>query len=82
MSSNGITNGALTPLKNSLRGVYDQAYDNFGAMKSKLNDVKLAAKVSGGTLIARAAQLIKANPMKAVAAAFAVGYIAMRVVRR
>jgi len=82
MSSNGISNGALTPLKNSLRGVYDQAQDNFGAMKTKLNDVKLAAKVSGGTLIARAAQLIKANPLKAVGAAFAVGFVAMRMLRR
>ena len=82
MSSNGISNGALTPLKNSLRGVYTLARDDLDELKVKLGEVKLAAKVSGGTVIARAAELIKANPIKAVVASFTIGYVAMRILRR
>lgn len=82
MSSNGISNGALTPLKNSLRGVYDLAREDLGGIRAKLGEVKLAAKVSGGTVIARTAALIKANPIKAVVGSFAVGYLAMRLLRR
>ena len=82
MSSNGISNGALTPLKNSLRGVFDLARDDLGEIKAKLSEVKLAAKVSGGTLIARTAERIKANPIKAVIASFTIGYVAMRILRR
>jgi len=77
------SNGAFTsPLKTSLRGVYEQAHDNLDAMKERLNDVKLAAKVTGGSLIAKTAQLVRDNPFKAVAAAFVAGYIGMRLLRR
>jgi ElaB/YqjD/DUF883 family membrane-anchored ribosome-binding protein len=77
------SNGVLTsPLKTSLRGVYEQAHDNFDAMKERLHDVKLAAKVTGGSLVAKTAQIIRDNPLKAVAASFVAGYIGMRFMRR
>jgi len=75
---NGMT---LSPLKTSLRGVYEQAQENMDEMKKRFADVKMAAKFTGGSMIAQTAQFIRANPGKSVAASFIGGYLLMRLLR-
>lgn len=52
------------------------------ALKSKMVEVKDQAKAKSSALLDRVTSAIKANPMKAVAIAFAAGYIGMRLFRR
>lgn len=72
----------MAPLKTSLRGVYEQAQENMEDMKKRFAEVKLAAKFTGGSMIAQTAMYIRANPVKAVAASFMGGFVLMRLLRR
>jgi ElaB/YqjD/DUF883 family membrane-anchored ribosome-binding protein len=52
------------------------------ALKSRMVEVKDQAKAKSSAVFDNATSLIKAHPLKAVAIAFAVGYIGMRLFRR
>ncbi len=56
--------------------------DKLDALKSRMIEVKDQAKAKGSAVVENATKLIKAHPLKAVAIAFAVGYIGMRLLRR
>lgn len=52
------------------------------ALKSRMIEVKDQAKAKSNAVLENATNLIKAHPLKAVAIAFAAGYIGMRLLRR
>ncbi|HEY6177268.1 MAG TPA: hypothetical protein VIX73_22580 [Kofleriaceae bacterium] len=88
MNKNGMTDvGAgidekLDSLKHTVKDVVDQGAQRAEALKTKFVEVKDAAKRRGGDAIDRVSSLIQAHPLKAIAIAFATGYIGMRLFRR
>jgi ElaB/YqjD/DUF883 family membrane-anchored ribosome-binding protein len=52
------------------------------ALKSRVVEVKDQAKAKSTAVIDNVTGLIKANPLKAIGIAFAVGFIGMRLLRR
>lgn len=91
MNKNGMTDvGAanrtidekLDSLKHTVKDVVDQGAQRAGELKSKVVEVKDAAIRRGGDAVDRVSDLIKAHPLKAIAIAFATGYIGMRLFRR
>jgi len=91
MNKNGMTDSGsvasklddkLDSLRDGMKGVVDQGAHKVDAIKSKLIDVKDEAISRGGDLFTRTTKLIKAHPLKSIAIAFGVGYIAMRLFRR
>lgn len=52
------------------------------ALKTRVVEVKDQAKAKSTAVIDNVTSLIKANPLKAVGIAFAVGFIGMRLLRR
>ena len=57
----------------------DQKLD---ALKSRIVEVKDQAKAKSSAVLERVTDAIKANPLKAVAIAFAAGFFGMRLFRR
>lgn len=88
MNKNGMTDvGAtidekLDSLKHTVKDVVDQGAQRAGEIKSKVVEVKDAAIRRGGDVVDRVSELIQAHPLKAIAIAFATGYIGMRLFRR
>ncbi|HET9621646.1 MAG TPA: hypothetical protein VFP84_09785 [Kofleriaceae bacterium] len=91
MNKNGITGNGSTAstfddkidsLRDSMKGVVDQGAQRVDALKSRLIDVKDEAVSRGGDLLGQATNLIKTHPMKSIAIAFGVGFLAMRLIRR
>jgi ElaB/YqjD/DUF883 family membrane-anchored ribosome-binding protein len=91
MNKNGMTDvGAtsrtidekLDSLKHTVKDVVDQGAQRAGELKSKAVEIKDAAIRRGGDAVDSVSDLIKAHPLKAVAIAFATGYIGMRLLRR
>jgi ElaB/YqjD/DUF883 family membrane-anchored ribosome-binding protein len=89
MNKNGIIgNGSaglddkIDSLRDSMKGMVDQGAQRVDAIKSKLIDVKDEAVSRGGDLVSQATSLIKSHPLKSIAIAFGVGFVAMRLIRR
>ena len=55
--------------------------DTFIAVRDKVMDVKDMAFTRGGAIADQVRKFAKAHPLKAIAMAFAVGYVGMRVTR-
>jgi ElaB/YqjD/DUF883 family membrane-anchored ribosome-binding protein len=72
----------LDSLKESVRGLVESGGDRAAALKDRMKDVKDSALEGAGTAANRLGKLIKAHPIAAIAIAFGVGYVAMRIVRR
>ena len=91
MNKNGMADQAsathgvdekIDSLKETVKGLVDQGAQKVDAIKSRVADVKDQAVTRGSDVLDRATTLIKAHPIKAVAIAFAAGYIGMRLFRR
>ena len=91
MNKNGMTDvgsatraveDKLDALKDTMKDIVDHGAQRADALKTKVVEVKDEAMRRGGDLRDRATALIKAHPLKAVAIAFATGYIGMRLFRR
>lgn len=75
------TEGRIDHLKDSVKGFVDQSQEKVDAIRSRVVDVKDKAVKNGGEYLDKGADFIKANPLKAVAVAFGLGYIGMRIFR-
>jgi ElaB/YqjD/DUF883 family membrane-anchored ribosome-binding protein len=91
MNKNGMTDvgaGARTidekldSLKHGVKDVVDQGAQHAEALKNKVVEVKDAAIRRGGDAVDRVSLMIQTHPLKAIAIAFATGYIGMRLFRR
>jgi ElaB/YqjD/DUF883 family membrane-anchored ribosome-binding protein len=85
MNKNGMADVAddkVDSIKDTVKGIVDQGAHTVDAVKSRVVDIKDQAVTRGEDLLARVADMVKANPLKAVAIAFGAGYIGMRLFRR
>jgi ElaB/YqjD/DUF883 family membrane-anchored ribosome-binding protein len=81
--NNGNPNSATTErrldsIKDSVKDFVDHGQERVQHLKDRAVDVQKQAM----TYLDRAAEFIKANPMKSVAIAFGAGYLGMRIFRR
>jgi len=72
----------IDSLKGTVKGLVDQGAQKVDAIKAKVVEAKDLALTRGSDLLDRMTDLIKAHPIKAVAIAFGVGYLGMRLFRR
>jgi ElaB/YqjD/DUF883 family membrane-anchored ribosome-binding protein len=79
MNNETIAPGTATSVKDSVQHLVDQSTQTVDALKSRFGDLSEQMKRDGGALYQRAATYIRANPRKAVAIAFGVGYLGMRI---
>ena len=84
MQKNGTAsaNNRLDSIKSSVRNLVDAGGERAGQLKSKAIDVKDQVVENSSAALSRAGSLIKEHPIAAVAIAFGVGYIAVRLLRR
>lgn len=84
MQKNGSasTSNRLDSIKSSVRHLVDAGGERAGQLKHKAIDVKDTVFENGSAAISRTGSLIKEHPLAAVAIAFGVGYIAIRLLRR
>jgi len=76
------TDEKLDTLKGAVKGLVDQGVRKVDALKNKAAEAKEEAIARGSNILERVTDLIKAHPIKAVAVAFGVGYLGMRLFRR
>lgn len=80
---NGMTGSEkLDSLKDTVKGLVDQGAQTVDAIKHRAADIKDQAVEGGGAALDRMTDLIKAHPLKSIAIAFGVGFLAMRLLRR
>jgi ElaB/YqjD/DUF883 family membrane-anchored ribosome-binding protein len=72
----------MDALKDTVKGLADQGAQKVDALKAKVIEVKDQAIGRGSALLDRVADVIRANPLKAVGIAFVAGFIGMRLFRR
>jgi hypothetical protein len=72
----------LTDLKSSLAGLVDFGSERADALKTKITDAGSTVSTGASSVLSSVRGYIKAHPLAMVGAAFGVGYIAMRLVRR
>jgi ElaB/YqjD/DUF883 family membrane-anchored ribosome-binding protein len=91
MNKNGSTTGPggqgtleqrFESIKESVRGLVDRGGERAERIRNRVVEVTDQAKVRGNDVLSRTTELIRANPLKAVAIAFGLGYIGMRLFRR
>jgi ElaB/YqjD/DUF883 family membrane-anchored ribosome-binding protein len=68
-------------LKSSVKNLVDAGGERAGQIKSKAIDAKDAVFENGEVAIRKAGSLIKEHPIAAVGAAFAIGYIVVRLLK-
>ena len=69
-------------IKEAVKGLVDQGAQRVDALKHKAVEAKDQVVDRGGDMLDNLTRMIKANPIKAVAIAFAVGYLGVRLFRR
>lgn len=84
MQKNGTASleNKLDSLKSSVKHLVDAGGERAGQIKSKAIDAKDAVFENSEVAIRKASSLIKEHPIVAIGAAFAIGYIAVRMLRR
>lgn len=84
MQKNGTASldNKLDQLKSTVKGLVDAGNERAGQIRTKAVDVKDAVVENGELAYNRASEFIKANPFVAIAAAFGIGYIVVRMLRR
>lgn len=84
MQKNGTASldNKLDQLKSTVKGLVDDGKERADALRTKAVDVKDSVVENGELAYNRASEFIKANPFVAIAAAFGVGYIVIRMLRR
>lgn len=68
-------------LAEQLKTMVDAGQERIEDVKGRLVDGKDAVKVRASNALDRTTETIKAHPLKSVGAAFAIGYVAMRLFR-
>jgi ElaB/YqjD/DUF883 family membrane-anchored ribosome-binding protein len=74
-------NGSTSSIGSSVDERIDSLKEGASAIKNRVIDVKDQAMDRGNAVLDKSTDYIKANPLKSVAIAFGVGYIAMRLFR-
>jgi ElaB/YqjD/DUF883 family membrane-anchored ribosome-binding protein len=84
MQKNGTAtlDNKLDQLKSTVKNLVDDGKQRADALRTKAFDVKDAVVENGGEVFNRANAFIKENPIVAIAAAFGIGYIVVRMLRR
>ena len=72
----------LDSLKESVRNLVDAGGERAGNFRSRAVDAKDAVVERGGVAIRHTGSLIKEHPIAAIAIAFGIGYIAVRLVKK
>lgn len=72
----------IDSLSNTVKGLVDQGAQKVDELKTKVAEAKDQAITRGNNLIERAAEMVKAHPLRSVGIAFGAGYILMRLFRR
>jgi ElaB/YqjD/DUF883 family membrane-anchored ribosome-binding protein len=72
------TNGKAS-IKDSVQSLVDQGSQTVGVIKTRVGDMTQQAKAQGSVMYMKTSKLIYQNPLKSVAIAFGVGYLAMRL---
>jgi ElaB/YqjD/DUF883 family membrane-anchored ribosome-binding protein len=83
--TNGTTEQAsqrIDSIRDSVKGLVEQGHDKVNELKDKVVDLQSKAKDRGSDAIDKVSELVKAHPLAAIGAAFGIGFIAMRMVRR
>jgi len=81
-STNRAVDEKMESLKETVKGLADQGAQKVDALKAKVIEAKDRAVGRGNALIDRVAEVIRANPLKAVGIAFIAGFVGMRLFRR
>ena len=66
-------------LKEDVTAFVDQGKNAVDAIKTRVGDVRQSISENGAVVVEKASSFIEASPIKAVAIAFGLGYIAMRI---
>lgn len=84
MHKNGSASASnrLDSLKSSVRNLVDAGGERAGQLKHRAIDVKDSVVENSSAALSRTSSLIKEHPIAAIAIAFGVGYIAVRMLRR
>jgi ElaB/YqjD/DUF883 family membrane-anchored ribosome-binding protein len=72
----------LDSLKSSVKNLVDAGGERAGQLKNKAIDVKDMFVENGSAVLHRTGSLIKEHPLAALAIAFGVGYLVVRLVRK
>jgi ElaB/YqjD/DUF883 family membrane-anchored ribosome-binding protein len=81
--TSGVTSERrMDQIKDSVKGLVDQGQEKVHQLKDRVIEAKQEAVSRGNQYLDRASEMIKAHPFKAVALAFGVGYVGMRLFRR
>jgi ElaB/YqjD/DUF883 family membrane-anchored ribosome-binding protein len=84
MQKNGSANldNRLDSLKESVRNLVDAGGERAGQLKNRAIDAKDSIVENSGVAIRKVSDLVKEHPIAAIAIAFGVGYIAIRMLRK
>jgi ElaB/YqjD/DUF883 family membrane-anchored ribosome-binding protein len=72
----------IDSLSEAVKGIVDQGAQKVDEIKTKVVEAKDQAITRGNDLMQRAAEVVKAHPLRSVAIAFGAGYLLMRLFRR
>jgi ElaB/YqjD/DUF883 family membrane-anchored ribosome-binding protein len=83
MQKNGTgVENRIDSLKSSVRNLVDAGSERAGHLKEKAIDVKDTVVENGGAALRKTGSLIKEHPIAAIAIAFGIGYITVRLLRK
>ncbi|MBA3819168.1 MAG: hypothetical protein H0X17_09775 [Deltaproteobacteria bacterium] len=77
--NNEFGNSSKATIKDSVQGLVDQGSETVDAIKNRVSDVTDTVKEGGTAALDRTTSFIQENPLKSLAIAFGVGYLAMRI---
>jgi ElaB/YqjD/DUF883 family membrane-anchored ribosome-binding protein len=78
----GAQETKLDTIKDSVRHLVDAGGERAGQIKSKAIDVKDSVFENGGVALRKTTSMIKDHPIAALAVAFGIGYITLRLLKK
>lgn len=78
----GSMENRLDSLKSGVRNLVDAGSERAGQLKEKAIDVKDSVVENGGAALRKTGSLIKDHPIAAIAIAFGIGYITVRMLKK
>jgi len=84
MQKNGTSSmdNRLDSLKSGVRNLVDAGSERASHLKDKAIDVKDSIVDNGGAALKKTGSLIKEHPIAAIAIAFGIGYITVRLLKK
>lgn len=70
---------SVSNLREDVTTFVDQGKNAVDALKTRADDVRQSISENGAAVVGKATSFIEASPIKAVAIAFGLGYLAMRI---